>query len=461
MAADLAFGIQTIRARLQLETAHADAEHAARHDPVTGLPNRATLVRQLEYFVRIANTTGEPATVLVICMPRMKDLFDGLGYKTCDRILSILAARLQAFNSLGGFVARISYDEFGIGLGRHNLEESGPIALLLQRLFEQPVELEGSWIEVQASIGIAALPDHGKEPDLLLRRAGFTAREAARRDLARLVYSGETERENPLRLSLVAELRKAIDHHHLTLHYQPKVDIRSGRMHSVEALVRWMHPEKGMVSPAQFIPLAEQTGLIRPMTYAILEIAAQQQSAWMAKGLQTTIAVNITARTLVDPQFAPRLADTLARHRVPAELIAIEITESSMVDDPEGARRMLLQLQGSGHPIYIDDFGTGYSSLSHLVNLPVKALKIDRSFVSEMSKNRDAYLVVSSVISMAQNLGLYVVAEGVETAQDVALLRELGCDQGQGYLFCKPAPAAVLEELWTSGKLPRAAATTA
>ncbi|MDP1674285.1 MAG: bifunctional diguanylate cyclase/phosphodiesterase, partial [Burkholderiales bacterium] len=424
----------------------------------TGLPNRATLIRQLEYFAQITQTTGEPATVLMIYMPRMKDLFDGLGHKTSDRILSMLAARLRAFNSFGGFVARMSYDEFGIVLARNSLEEAAPIALLLQRLFEQPIELEGSWIEVQASIGITVLPDHGKEPDLLVRRAGLTAREAARRDLASLIYAGETERENPLQLALVAELRKAIDRNDLTLHYQPKVDIRSGTMYSVEALVRWMHPEKGMISPAEFIPLAEKTGLIRPMTYAILEIAAQQQAAWMARGLQTPIAVNLTARSLVDPQFAPRLADILARHGVPAELISIEITESSLVDDPEGAQRMLSQLQDDGHPIYIDDFGTGYSSLSYLVNLPVKSLKIDRSFINEMGKTRGAYLVVASVISMAQSLGLYVVAEGVETAQDVDLLRELGCDQGQGYLFCKPIPAATLEALWESGKLLRASA---
>jgi len=306
------------------------------------------------------------------------------------------------------------------------------------------------------------MPDHGEAPGLLVRRAGIAAREAARRDLASLVYAGAATEERPLQLAMVAELRLAIDRHELTLHYQPKVDIRSGHMHAVEALVRWMHPDKGMIPPAQFIPLAEQTGLIRPMTYAILEIAVKQQATWMAQGLQTPIAVNLTARSLIDPQFAPRLADILARHGVPAALIELEITESSLVDDPEGAQRVLLQLRDSGHRIHIDDFGTGYSSLSYLVNLPVHALKIDRSFITEMGKSQSAYLVVASVISMAQSLGLYVIAEGVETAQEVDLLRELGCDQGQGYLFCKPVLAAALEALWESGKLLRApAATTA
>jgi diguanylate cyclase len=461
MAADLAFGIEIIRSRVARDAAHAAADHAARHDPVTGLPNRTTLIERIEHSVRLAKTSGEPSTLLVAYMPRMQNLIDGFGYDASNRILAHLADRLQAFKHFGGFVARVSSDEFGVLLFRHNLDEAAAIAMQLQRLFKQPIELDGGWIEVQAAIGITMLPYHGDKPGLLVSHAGIAAREAARRDLASLVYAAATG-EKPLQLAMVAELRQTIDRHELTLHYQPKVDIRSGHMHAVEALVRWMHPDKGMIPPAQFIPLAEQTGLIRPMTYAILEIATQQQAAWMARGLQTPIAVNLTARSLSDPQFAPRLANILERHGVPAALIELEITESSLVEDPEGAQRVLLLLRDSGHRIHIDDFGTGYSSLSYLVNLPVHALKIDRSFISEMSKTRGAYLVVASVISMAQSLGLYVVAEGVETAQDVDLLRELGCDQGQGYLFCKPAPAAALEALWESGKLLRApAATTA
>lgn len=457
MAADLAFGIETIRARAQRDAAHAAAEHAARHDPVTGLPNRETLTRRITHLARLAETTGEPSTVLVAYMPRMQDLFDGLGYDASNRILSILAARLHVFNDFGGFVGRITFDEFGMVLFRHNLDEAAAVVLQLRRLFEQPVDLDGGLIEVQASIGITLLPDHGDEPDLLVRRAGLAAREAARRDLPSFVYAGAAEHENPLQLAMVAELRRAIERQELTLYYQPKMDLRSGRMHSVEALVRWMHPDQGMIPPAQFIPLAERTGLIRPMTFAIIEIAARQQAAWMARGLQTPIAINLTARSLVDTQFVPRFAEVLEHHCVPASLIGIEITESSLVDDPEGARQMLSRLRDLGCRIYIDDFGTGYSCLSYLVNLPVHALKIDRSFVNGMGGNRGACQVVASVISMAQGLGLYVVAEGVETAQEADLLRELGCDMGQGYLFSKPLPAAQLEALWTSGQLARAA----
>lgn len=455
MAADLSFGIETIRSRAQRDAAYAAAEHAARHDPGTGLPNRATLVRRLSHLLRIAQLSGEPSTVLVAHLPRMKDLLDGLGYDPSNRILAILATRLRAFENFGGFVARISFDEFGIVLSQRNLDEVAPVVMQLRRAFEQAVNIEGALIEVQASIGLVMMPDHGDEPDLLLRRAGLAAREAARRDLPSSVYSGATERQNPLQLAMVAELRRAMERNELTLHYQPKVDIRSGKMLAVEALVRWIHPDKGMIPPAQFIPLAEQTGLIRQMTFSIIETAVRQQTAWLARGLQTPIAVNLAARSLADPQFVPRFSEILARHGSPADLIDLEITESSLIDDPEGARRTLLGLRDLGCRIYIDDFGTGYSSLSYLVNLPVHALKIDRSFIIEMGKNQGAYLVVASVISMAQSLGLRVVAEGVETTEDIDRLRELGCDEGQGYLYCRPQPADRLETLWESGKLGR------
>ncbi|MBY0270172.1 MAG: EAL domain-containing protein [Burkholderiales bacterium] len=453
MAADLSFGIETIRSRVARDAAYAAAEHAARHDAVTGLPNRSTLVRRLDHLLQISKTTGETSTMLIAYMPRMQDLFDSLGHDASNRILSNLATRLLAFRDFGGVVSRISFDEFGVLLFKRNLEETATIAFQLRRLFEQPVEIEGALIEVQASIGIAMLPDHGDDSDLLLRRAGQAAREAIRRDLPSLVYVGSTQQENAVQFTMAAELRRAIDRSELILHYQPKVDIRSGKMLAVEALVRWVHPEKGLVSPAQFIPLAEQTGLIRPMTFTIIEMAARQQAAWIARGLQTPIAVNLAARSLADPQFVPRLSDILARNGVPADLIDLEITESSLVDDPEGARRMLLALRDLGYRIYIDDFGTGYSSLSYLVNLPVHSLKIDRSFILGMGKNQSAYLVVASVISMAQSLGLRVVAEGIETTADVDRLRELGCDEGQGYLYCKPQTAAQLEALWETGKL--------
>jgi diguanylate cyclase (GGDEF)-like protein len=456
MAADLAFGIETIRAREQLNKAEAEAAYAATHDAGTGLPNRTALEDRLLRHLANARATGEPVAVLVACLPSLRELFDSLGYAAGNAVVAALASRLNAANGFGGFVARASFDEFGILLPNYGAEKAIPVVQALQQLFLDPVQVGDAPIEVRAAVGIAVGPGHGEDPDLLVRRAGLAAREAARRDLTHFVHRGATEHENPRRLALVAELRRAIDRRELVLHYQPKVDVATGRTHAVEALVRWVHPEQGMVPPARFIPLAEQTGLIRPMTDAIVELAVRQQADWAARGLRTPIAVNLTARTLTDPAFRPRLVEALERAAVPAGLIEIEITESSLVEDPEGARRRLAELRELGCRIHLDDFGTGYSCLSYLVHLPVHALKVDRSFITQMSKSKDAYLVVASVISMAQGLGLKVIAEGVETEQDLALLREMGCDEAQGYHFCKPLPAAELEALWASGRLARA-----
>ncbi|MGE0358737.1 MAG: EAL domain-containing protein [Burkholderiales bacterium] len=460
IALDLAHGIETIRAREQLEAAQAAAAHAARHDAVSGLPNRAALVEAVAGLADRARERRESSALLVAYMPRMQDLLDVLGHDNSNRVIRVLSERLRRLDPAGASVARLSFDEFGMALGRRGAGEAEAVAARLRRIFEDPVAVEGAPIEVQACVGVAMIPEHGDEPDLVLRRASRAAREAARRDLACLVHAGAAENEGSARLAMVAELRRAIEHGELVLHYQPKMDLRHGGMGSVEALVRWMHPGKGMIPPGDFIPTAERTGLIRPMTYAILEMAARQQAEWIARGLQTPIAVNVAARSLVDPQFAPRFAGILERHGVPAGLIEIEITESSLVDDPKGAQVVLRELRQRGCRISIDDFGTGYSCLSYLVNLPVHALKIDRSFVLGMGGSREAYQVVASVVSMAKGLGLQVVAEGVETAPDVALLKGLGCDQAQGFHFCRPMPAAQLEALWESGDLARAGADT-
>jgi len=460
VAADLAHGIETIRAREKLEAAQAAAAHAARHDAVTHLPNRAVFVETVAALSARFRERGAVSAVLVAHMPRMQDLLDVLGHDAGNLAVFVLATRLRRLEDAGTAVARLSFDEFGVALGGRGTEEAGVVAARLLRAFEKPVDVQGAPIEVQVSVGVALIPADGEDADLVVRRAGRAAREAARRDLACLVHAGAHEVDGPTRLAMVAELRRAIEREELTLHYQPKVNLRDGGMGSVEALVRWNHPERGMVPPAEFIPTAERTGLIRPMTFAILEIAARQQAAWLASGLQTPIAINVAARSLTDPQFASRFSEILARHGVPAELFEIEITESSLVDDPQGAQLALRGLRERGCRISIDDFGTGYSCLSYLVNLPVHALKIDRSFVLAMVRSREAYQVVASVVSMAKGLGLQVVAEGVEAEPDVVLLKGLGCDQAQGYHFCKPIPAAQLEALWHSGGLARAAAGT-
>ncbi len=297
-----------------------------------------------------------------------------------------------------------------------------------------------------ASIGMSFYPGHGDDAEALLRRAAIAAREGANKDARYFIYRGATERENPERLAIAAELRSAISRRELQLVFQPKFDLMSGEMSGSEALVRWPHPTRGFLSPAKFVPLAEETGLIRPMTSFVVDAAIRQQHAWSGLGRMQPIAVNLSAKSLYDPNFLDTFEALLETWGVPPNMIDIELTESALADDPEQAKNFLGRLRQLGTKIYIDDFGTGYSSLNYLVTLPVHALKIDRSFVRQMGKSREAYSVVASIISMAHNLDLRVLAEGVETSEDVEILRKLGCDEAQGFLYSQPiAPAEFVE----------------
>jgi EAL domain-containing protein (putative c-di-GMP-specific phosphodiesterase class I) len=250
-----------------------------------------------------------------------------------------------------------------------------------------------------------------------------------------------TERESPVRLEIAAELRAAIEQRSLILHYQPKLDLRTNRICGCEALVRWPHPERGLISPGQFVPIAEQTGLIREMTYLVLESAASQQRSWSSAGNSIPIAVNLSVRNLDDPGLLHRIEELCATWGLPAESLEFEITESALMEHPAVAKAAIAALRARGSKIYIDDFGTGYSSLSYLVSLPVHSLKVDQSFVVEMTKSREALSVVTSVVSMAHALGLRVVAEGVENSEQLEQLRRMGCDEAQGYYIGRPVPA--------------------
>lgn len=296
-------------------------------------------------------------------------------------------------------------------------------------------------IALRMGIGAVLYPEHGADADLVLRRATIAARVACNRDPAFYLYAGPTERESPDRLALASQLREAIEKDQLLIHLQPKVSLESRRIQGAEALVRWQHPDKGMVPPMQFVPIAEQTGLIRPMTIKVIELAVRQLAAWDALGIQQPIAVNLSPRNFHDPDLLDQVQRMLGTWNVPATSLEFEITESALAEDPQAARSVLQKLRSLGCKLYIDDFGTGYSSLSYLVTLPVDALKIDRSFVKQMTRTKEARAVVSSVISLAAQLGLQTIAEGVETAGDADLLQQLGCDAAQGYFFARPAPA--------------------
>jgi diguanylate cyclase (GGDEF)-like protein len=444
MAADLSFGIETLRSNAKRIAAEEAARHATTHDPLTGLPGRIPFLRALEEAVRTA-AEGETPAVIVANLPNLQDLHDGLGHGPVNAAVIESASRLTFAMAPATSLSRPAADDFAMLLRRADRAGLEALAHRLQALFTTPINVNGAPIEVRMSLGATLFPEHGSDPDLLLRRASIAAREAARRELPLFLYQGKSERENPERLALAAELRQAIARRQLVLHFQPKVALASGEVRGAEALVRWAHPEKGMIPPLKFVPVAEQTGLIRPMTSLVIELAAQQLYAWRERPRRIPVAVNLSPRNLYDPGLVEHVERLLREAQLPAALLELEITESALAEDPGRAREVLQRLRGLGCKLYIDDFGTGYSSLSQLVALPVHALKIDRSFVRQMSKSREAHAVVASILLMARELRLQTVAEGVESRQDADILGRLGCDEAQGYFFARPLPAEQLE----------------
>ena len=439
MAADLSFGIGVLRSSARRIEAEGEARRAATHDPVTRLPGRIPFVAAVESAMRRGDGDRRFA-VLVAVLPDLQPLQESLGYEPANAAALEAVARLRFAMLPATHLGRLSPHEFALLVPAADGGASAELASRLNALFEAPVEVAGIPVDVRVRFGATLFPDHGDDAEALVRRAGIAAAEAARRDAVFVPYRGATERENPARLALAGELRRAIQRRELLLHLQAKVDLRSGMPSGAEALVRWRHPDKGMVQPMQFVPVAEQTGLIRPLTDLVLELAVEQLRAWRSEGRPWPIAVNLSQRNLHEPRLVERIGELLSEAGVPAERLELEITESVLAEDPEAARAVLGRLRALGCKLYIDDFGTGYSSLSHLVALPLDALKIDRSFVRQMTRSREARSVVAAIILMAKELRLRTVAEGVETAEDVEVLRALGCDEAQGYVFARPVP---------------------
>jgi EAL domain-containing protein (putative c-di-GMP-specific phosphodiesterase class I) len=296
-------------------------------------------------------------------------------------------------------------------------------------------------LDVEASIGVALYPDHGDGPEELLQHADIAMYVAKETHAGFVLFDPSQDQHSPRRLALLGELRRAIDQQQLLLHYQPKVDAHIGQVLGVEALVRWQHPEHGLLPPGEFIPLAERTGLITPLTHYVLDAALRQCNAWRQAGHELAVAVNVSARRLLDLEFPDEVAGLLARWEVPARLLVVEITESTIMADPTHAIQILERLNARGVEVSIDDFGTGYSSMAYLKSLPVHELKVDRSFVSKMTSNPSDAVIVRSTVDLGRNLGLRVVAEGVEDSVTLQELDALGCDAVQGYYISRPVPA--------------------
>jgi diguanylate cyclase (GGDEF)-like protein len=421
--------------------ASREREFRSLHDSLTGLPNRKLLQRGVRDALEEAHRTDTRVALLLLDLDRFKDINDTLGHDLGDRLLQLVAARLDGTLRPGDVVARLGGDEFAVLLPELVDEQSAQdIANRMRGSLSQPFVLEGLALELEASIGLALYPTHAQDSDTLLQRADVAMYVAKERRTGTEVYDAENDRNSTTRLSLLGDLRRAIEESELELHYQPKAHLPDGAVMGVEALLRWRHPARGMVQPDDFIPAAEQSGVMRPLTRYVVDHALAQVAAWYAQDLEVQVAVNISMRDLHDPELVPFLRERFAEHNVPASALLLEITENVLMADPNGVINVLRGLDELGVALSLDDFGTGYSSLVHLQKLPVTEIKIDRSFVQRMDDEEDDATIVRSIIDLGDALGLRVVAEGVETASAWDALSRMGCDAAQGWYLAKAMP---------------------
>jgi len=427
-------------------------------DSLTGLPNRAQFRDAVRDAIRDAEENGAArATVSVIMLDldRFKHVNDVLGYRFGDLLLTRVAERLTQQSVRGAdMVARLGGDEFAVLLRNGDVDLARAVAQRIERAFDAPLTLEEHTVDMGAGIGLACWPTHASDADVLLNRAEVAMYSAKRRTSGPLVYDPAIDACSAQTLSLLGELRQAVGEGELRLYLQPKLALDSGQVVGAETLVRWQHPQRGLVPPMQFIPFAEQTGFIRTITMWVFEEAARHWQRLNAEGLKIALSVNLSTRDLLDPDLPQKFDALLVKHRVPAEAFCLEITESAIMDDPQRAQATLHRLSALGFKLSIDDFGTGYSSLAHLRHLPVDELKIDKSFVMCMERDADGAKIVRSTIALAHNLGLTVVAEGVESATVWDMLRDLNCDEAQGFHMGRPMPATEFMK-WSASWLVR------
>ena len=437
--------VTDITDRVRVES---ELRHLALHDPLTGLPNRALLQDRLgrELHAARSSHTASPLALLLLDLDRFKEVNDAFGHHHGDLLLQQVAARLQRALRASDTLARLGGDEFAVLLPGEDEAAAVTTAGRIDAALDTPFVVEGHVLHVGCSIGIALCPAHGRDAETLLRRADVAMYVAKRAGGSYALYRPEQDEHTPDRLALIADLRRAIDAGELLLHYQPKADLLTRRPRGVEALVRWPHARHGLLGPGQFIPLAEQAGLMAPLTYWVLKEALGQCQAWHRAGLDLEIAVNLCAGMLHDPSLPGEIARLLQCHDLPPSCLRVEVTESTLMADVARSREVLAGLAGLGVGVSVDDYGTGYSSLAYLKRLPVDELKIDMSFVQQVVADESDAAIVASTINLGHSLGLRVVAEGVEDAATWTWLAEMGCDMAQGYDLSRPLPAATLEQ---------------
>jgi len=433
--------VQDVTERVRAEEA---LRHQARHDALTGLPNRALLHERMAAALGDEADAPRPLALLLLDLDHFKEVNDTFGHEQGDALLCQVAARLRGAVRGDDTVARLGGDEFAVLLPGCDAPGAARVAADIRAALAAPLRVEGQALQTGASVGIALGPAHGTDGPTLLRRADVAMYTAKRARRGHALYEPAQDQHSAERLALVADLRAAIERGTLALHYQPQVDVASGRACGVEALVRWPHPERGPIPPDAFIPLAEQTGLIAPLTDWVLAEAVRQGRAWQRGGLLLDVSVNLSMWNLHDPALPERVAGLLRDHGLPPAWLRLELTESALMADPERALEVLTRLAGLGVRLAVDDFGAGYSSLAYLKRLPVDALKIDKGFVRELATDATDAAIVASTVALGHALGLRVVAEGIEDRATWDLLAGMGCDVAQGYYLSRPLPPDAL-----------------
>ncbi|SDF75981.1 diguanylate cyclase (GGDEF) domain-containing protein [Blastococcus aurantiacus] len=440
------------RMRRQAEALGASADrdrHRSTHDALTGLPNWVLLRDRLTQALAAAARSESEVALLLIDLDRFKEINDSLGHSYGDKLLGQVGPRLRSVLRDMDTVGRLGGDEFAVLLPSvDGVTEAEAVAERLRQALHQPFDVDGVILDVEASIGIVLSPWHGADSEELRRNADIAMYAAKELKAGAVVFQPEVHATTPVRLSVLGDLRRALDNDgELFLHYQPKVALDGERIEGMEALLRWQHPTQGLIPPGEFIPVAEGTGIILRLTERVLDLALAQQRCWVDAGTAVPVAVNLSTRCLLDAGLPDRVQRLLAEHGVPAALLRLEVTESAVMGDAARCMDVLQRLHDLGVHLSIDDFGTGYSSMAYLRRLPVDELKIDRSFVLGMTTTSQDLVLVRTAIDLGHNLGLTVVAEGVEGGEHVVALRALGCDVAQGYHYGRPMAAGPMSEV--------------
>ena len=439
------------RASSTLRSQAEENERLALHDALTGLPNRRLLQDRLDRAIVTSERSGKNLALMILDVDRFKEVNDTLGHDRGDALLKEVAQRLSEVVRDADTVARLGGDEFAVLAPEvGSLLDAERLAGRVHSAFDEAFQVGDLFLHVEASIGVAMLPDHADNSTELMQRADTAMYTAKSTHLGALLYRPGDDGNSADRLQLLSDLRNALGTNELSIHYQPKIDLATTHVIGTEALLRWNHPERGNIPPNDFIPLAENTGLIQGLTRYVLEMVCNQMSEWDRVGAEFAhlpVSVNLSARNLLEPDFDEFLEDILASHLIEPERLELEVTESALIEDPVRSHQMMHKIAGLGVTLAVDDFGTGYTSMSQLEQMPLSTLKIDRSFTQRLADDPGGATLVKAMVDLAHEFGLEVVAEGVEDAEVTARLRELGCDIGQGYLWSRPVASEALPDV--------------